>query len=311
MYLIIGGAGYIGSHLVDRLISQNFEVTIIDDFSYGKNVNSRANIIRFDLRKTEELNRLEIEKGQIFYHLAANPDVRTSMINIEEHFERDVKVTLNVMELARKRDAAKVIFTSSSTVYGETNKIPTPESEKPKPISNYGLFKLLCENIIEYYSNLYGIKSVVARLANITGGRVTHGVVIDLITKLSRNKNTLEVLGNGKQKKSYLYIDDLIDALLTLEQKVDKQFDVYNVGNEDWITVDEIVDLILNRLNLKPEIIYKDSGEGRGWKGDVRFMLLDISKIKELGWKPRLNSRETIIRAIDDVLTNYKNLLDI
>ena len=136
-------------------------------------------------------------------------------------------------------------------------------------------------------------------------------MVIDLITKLSRNKNKLEVLGNGKQKKSYLYIDDLIDALLTLERKVDKQFDVYNVGNEDWITVDEIVGLILNRLNLKPEIIYKDAGEGRGWEGDVRFMLLDISKIKELGWKPRLNSRETIIRAIDDVLTNYKNLLNV
>ncbi|MDT7861175.1 MAG: NAD-dependent epimerase/dehydratase family protein, partial [Saccharolobus sp.] len=256
MYIVTGGAGYIGSHLVDHLVSRNFKVIVIDDFSFGKYINKKAITIKYDLRLSN-LNELinRVEKGGIIYHLAANPDVRTSMINVGEHFERDVKVTLNVMELARKIDAEKVIFTSSSTVYGETDKIPTPESEEPKPISNYGLFKLLCENIIKYYAHQYGIKSIVTRLANITGGRVSHGVVVDFIRKLNQNPNILEILGNGKQKKSYLYIDELIDAFILLENKVNTTYDIYNIGNTDWITVNEIAEIVIEEMKLNPKIV--------------------------------------------------------
>lgn len=310
MYIVTGGAGYIGSHLVDHLVSRNFKVIVIDDFSFGKYINKKAITIKYDLRLSN-LNELinRVEKGGIIYHLAANPDVRTSMINVEEHFERDVKVTLNVMELARKIDAEKVIFTSSSTVYGETDKIPTPESEEPKPISNYGLFKLLCENIIKYYAHQYGIKSIVTRLANITGGRVSHGVVVDFIRKLNQNPNILEILGNGKQKKSYLYIDELIDAFILLENKVNTTYDIYNIGNTDWITVNEIAEIVIEEMKLNPKIVYIDAGDGRGWPGDVRFMLLDISKIKSLGWSPKRGSKETIRQAVRDLLLGYKSVV--
>ncbi|WP_338599745.1 NAD-dependent epimerase/dehydratase family protein [Sulfolobus tengchongensis] len=304
-YIVTGGAGYIGGHLVDYLVSKDLEVTVIDDFSSGRYVNNKARLIKYDLREGDILNKVKIEKNQIIYHLAANPDVRTSMINIEEHFERDVKVTLNVMELARKLDAEKVIFTSSSTVYGETNTIPTPETEEPKPISNYGLFKLLCENIVKYYAKQYNIKSIVTRLANITGGRVSHGVVIDFIKKLRENPKTLEILGDGRQKKSYLYIDDLIEAFVKLENNVNEIYEVYNIGNTDWITVNEIAKIVTNEMNLNPEIVYKDTGEGRGWPGDVRFMLLDISKINKIGWSPTMNSRDTIRQAVRDILYGY------
>ncbi|ACP36127.1 NAD-dependent epimerase/dehydratase family protein [Saccharolobus islandicus] len=311
MYIVTGGAGYIGGHLVDYLVSKNLEVIVIDDLTYGRYRNEKAKFIMFDLRQGSIVELTEkLEKKPIIYHLAANPDVRTSMINIEEHFERDVKVTLNVMELARKVDAEKVIFASSSTVYGETKKIPTPESEELKPISNYGLFKLLCENVVKYYAEQYGIKSISARLANITGGRVSHGVVVDFVKKLRNNPNLLEILGNGKQRKSYLYINDLIEAFMMLEEKVNKIYDVFNIGNTDWISVDEIAKIVIDEMRLSPRIIYKDlTAEGRGWPGDVRVMLLDISKIsKEIGWSPKMGSREVIRQAVRDLLYGYKSV---
>ncbi len=302
LYVILGGAGYIGGHLTDHLIKKGSEVVVIDDFSLGNYINRDAKIIKYDLRIpiTNEFN--EIEKGSIFYHLAAHPDVKSSMTNILEHFERDVKVTLNVMELARKKDAVKVIFTSSSTVYGESNIIPTPETAELRPISNYGLFKLLCENIVNYYATQYGIKSTITRLANIIGGRVTHGVIIDFVNKLKSNPNVLKILGNGKQRKSYLYINDLIEAFFILETRDNNTFNVYNVGNEDWITVDEIADIVISEMGVNPKIIYEDSGEGRGWPGDVRFMLLDITKIKKLGWKPKLTSKDAVRKTVKDIL---------
>ncbi|AAK40511.1 NAD-dependent epimerase/dehydratase family protein [Saccharolobus solfataricus] len=310
MYIVTGGAGYIGGHLVDYLISKNLEVIVIDDLSYGKYRNEKAKFVMFDLRQNMGELVEKLEKNPIIYHLAANPDVRTSMINVEEHFERDVKVTLNVMELARRVDAEKVIFTSSSTVYGETSKIPTPESEELKPISNYGLFKLLCENIVKYYAEQYGIKSISTRLANITGGRVSHGVVIDFIKKLKDNPNLLEILGNGKQRKSYLYIDDLIEAFVMLEKKVNRIYDVFNIGNNDSITVDEIAKIVIDEMKLSPRITYKNpTADGRGWPGDVRLMLLDISKIsREVGWSPKMSSREVIRQAVKDLLYGYKSV---
>jgi UDP-glucose 4-epimerase len=195
-------------------------------------------------------------------------------------------------------------------VYGETKKIPTPESEELKPISNYGLFKLLCENVVKYYAEQYGIKSISARLANITGGRVSHGVVVDFVKKLRNNPNLLEILGNGKQRKSYLYINDLIEAFMMLEEKVNKIYDVFNIGNTDWISVDEIAKIVIDEMRLSPRIIYKDlTAEGRGWPGDVRVMLLDISKIsKEIGWSPKMGSREVIRQAVRDLLYGYKSV---
>lgn len=296
--MVTGGAGYIGGHLIDALIESGEEVISIDDFSFGNYVNPKAITIKFDLRKGFP----EIPRESVIYHLAANPDVRTSMIDVNEHFERDVKVTLNVLEMARKFDAKEIVFFSSSTVYGEAQKLPTPELAELKPISNYGLFKLIGESMVEFYARNYGIRGVSLRLVNIVGGRQSHGVIVDFIKKLRKTPTTLEILGNGKQRKSYLYIKDLIDAVFTLVNNFRGVYDVYNVGNDDWITVDEIAKIVEEEMGLSPTHVYKDEGGGRGWRGDVRFMLLDISKIKSLGWLPKYSSKEAVRMAVRDVL---------
>ncbi|BDC17996.1 NAD-dependent epimerase/dehydratase family protein [Acidianus sp. HS-5] len=295
--VVTGGAGYIGSHLIDYLIEKGDDVISIDDYSSGNYTNTRAKNVKLDLR----LAYPEIPKGAIIYHLAANPDVRTSMDNIYDHFERDVKTTLNIMEMARKYDAKLVVFFSSSTVYGE-GRIPTTEADKIDPISNYGLFKVMGEEILSFYARNYGIRGISLRLANITGGRVSHGVVIDFIKKLKKNKETLEILGNGKQRKSYLYITDLLSALDVLVKYFKGLYDAFNIGNDDWVTVDEIARIVEEEMKLSPKHVYVDAGEGRGWKGDVRFMLLDISKIKSFGWLPKYSSAQAIRLAVRDVL---------
>ncbi len=299
--VVTGGAGYIGGHLVDKLVELGYRVYVYDDFSSGNYVNERALYAKVDLRHAEGIR---FPKGSTVFHLAANPDVRTSMYNTKEHFERDVLVTFNVLEIARKSDAEKVIFASSSTVYGEAERIPTPEDYPFRPISFYGLFKVMGEEMVEFYARNYGIKGVSLRFANITGGRVSHGVVIDFVRKLVKNPNELEILGNGKQRKSYLYITDLIDAMLLLNEKFNGVYDAFNVGNTDWITVDEIAKIIEEEMGLRPRHIYRDFGEGRGWAGDVRFMLLDISKILKLGWRPKYSSVEAVRLAVRDVLKN-------
>jgi UDP-glucose 4-epimerase len=304
-YVITGGAGYIGSHLVDALTKLYNDIVVIDDFSNGNYVNKKAKYLKIDLRDSST-SSLKIPAGSILYHLAANPDVRTSMINSYEHFSRDVIATFNVLEMARRNDVSLLVFASSSTVYGETDKIPTPENAELKPISNYGVFKLLGEHLLEYYSRVYGMKGISIRLANVTGGRVSHGVIKDFVEKLRKNPYLLEILGNGKQRKSYIYITDVIDAFLTLEKKFNSLYDAFNVGNEDWITVDEIAKIVEEEMNLTPVHEYVDKGEGRGWVGDVRFMLLDISKIKQLGWKPNYSSAQAVRLAVRDLIYGYK-----
>lgn len=296
-YIVTGGAGYIGGHLVDSLVKMG-NVTVIDDFSSGSYRNKSANYIKADLA----VETPEIPRNGLIYHLAADPDVRESMQQVREHFDRDVKATLNIAEMARKYDSSGIVFLSSSTVYGETETMPTPESASLRPISYYGLYKLLGEQVLEYYSRNYGINVTVLRLANIIGGRMSHGVIVDFFKKLKMNGKRLEILGNGRQKKSYVYIDDLVDLLCSIRPS---NFDVFNVSNNDWITVDEIAKIVESGLGLGPEHIHVDKGEGRGWEGDVRFMLLDSAKLaKAMGWKPKHSSRESVELAVKDLIGN-------
>ena len=169
-YIVTGGAGYIGGHLSDRLIERG-KVTVIDDFSAGSYINKKARLVKADLRNSKCLDGIEFEKGSEIYHFAANPDVKTSMMNVSDHFGKDVATTLTVLELAKRIEASKVVFASSSVVYGDAEILPTPETYPTKPISNYGLFKLICESMLEFYSRTYGIETTVLRFANIVGGR--------------------------------------------------------------------------------------------------------------------------------------------
>ncbi len=303
--LVTGGAGFIGSHLVDKLLDLGYYVYVIDNLSSGHIeyiekclANPNCRFKKCDIKEPmclDELNNIDI-----IYHLAANPDVRSSYYEPEINYNENVYATFRVLEFARRRSIRRLIFASSSTVYGDAEKIPTPEEHPIRPISIYGGCKAAGETLIISYSNSHKIRSIIIRLANIIGPRSTHGVIYDFIKKLRRDPGTLEILGDGGQRKSYLYIDDTIDALLKLSGYIDDMegiYDVFNVGNEDWVTVNEIADIVIEKMGLKDvKKIYKPATiDGRGWIGDVKFMLLDISKIKRrIGWKPSIDSRRAV-----------------
>jgi len=302
-YIVTGGAGYIGGYLVDKLVDIG-KVTALDDLSKGTYINNKTNFIKIDLRDATKANELKLPDQAIIFHLAANPDVRGSMTNIYEHYSRDVTTTLNVMELARKLDAKKVLFASSSVVYGEAKKLPTPETYTLGPISNYGLFKLQSEEILKYYSRNYGIKTVSLRIANIIGGRMSHGIIPDFRNKLIENSSELVILGDGKQRKSYLYITDAVDAFNHIAHlKSSKKYNVFNIGNVDYTSVDEIATTIEQEMGLNPKRTYINKLNGRGWEGDVKLMLLDIKKIQKLGWKPKHSSSEAVRLAVKDLIS--------
>ena len=312
--LVTGGAGFIGSHLLDRLISMSSKVSIIDNLSNGSIDNikehlrsGKINFVKADVKSIEFLYK---EEGDIdiIFHYAANPEVKVSTVSPEIHFNENVYATFKVLELCRRYDIPYLVFASTSTVYGDAKILPTPEDYHPlEPISVYGASKLACENLIISYSKLYGIKSLILRYANIIGPRSNHGVIIDFINKLRKNPSELEILGDGSQKKSYLHVYDAVDATLHLFnvfKKSNKDYDIYNVGNEDWITVKEIADIVVEEMGLN-NVIYKykpATPDGRGWMGDVKFMLLDITKLKSTGWKPRWSSCEAVRKTVRQLL---------
>ena len=314
--VVTGGAGFIGSNLVNHLVRNDYDVIIIDNLSSGREefikdaLNSgKAKLIKLDLKKVppNELSRI-LSGAKTVYHLAANPEVRVSVTNPKIHFDENVVATFNVIEACRLGDVGELVFTSSSTVYGDAKVFPTPEDYQPLiPISVYGAAKLACEYLIITYSVLYGIKSLILRLANIVGPNQSHGVIVDFIRKLKNNPNVLEILGDGTQRKSYLYMSDLLSAMdITLKhlRQSSSSFEVYNVGNKDWITVKEIADIVVNEMGLKNvKYVYKPATkDGRGWKGDVKFMLLDIKKLMKIGWSPKCTSAEAIRLTVRNLL---------
>ena len=303
--LVTGGAGFIGSHLVDRLIQEGNEIIVLDDLSSGKkeNISQHFNNSAF---KFYEVNLLSNKIDDYFkdvdevWHLAANPDVRVALRNTRVDIDQNILVTYNVLESMRKNDVQRILFTSSSTVYGEAEKIPTPEDAPLRPISLYGASKLACEALISAYSHTFDINAVIFRLANILGPRMTHGVVYDFVKKLKKNPKELEILGDGNQKKSYLYITDCIEAMIVGRNKAKNQVEIFNIGLDEWITVKKIAEKVTKKMNLAPRL--KFTGGKRGWKGDVPMMLLDIKKIRSLGWDPRYSIEESLDLTLDYLL---------
>ncbi len=300
-YIVTGGAGYIGGHMVDSLVNGN-KVTVLDDLSSGSYMNKASKFIKVDLSDRNAVENLDLEKGSCIIHLAANPSVIDSMRDVGRHFRQDVTATLNTLELARRIDASKFIFASSSVVYGDAKKIPTPENYRLKPISNYGLFKFFGEELVERHSHDYGIKSVSMRLANVIGGRSNHGIIPDFIAKLRNNPQELNILGDGRQRKSYIYISDVIAAMNILSKKKVSGHLRINIGNTDSVSVNEIADYVTGGMGLHPKYSYNNSNAGRGWKGDVKVMLLDIRKMQKLGWNPTLSSALSVKTAVKDLL---------
>ena len=212
------------------------------------------------------------------------------------HFEQNLVVTHRVLEACRKAGVRKFVFASSSTVYGETDVIPTPEDSRLEPISLYGASKLACESLISSYAHNYGMRSYVFRLANVIGGKSTHGVIFDFVRKLKENPEGLEILGDGTQNKSYIYIDDCVDAIMFAVAKSGGTFNVFNVGSEDQTDVKSLARIVSEELGFHPE--FRFTGGDRGWKGDVPKMMLDISRIKSLGWAPAHTSAEAVRETV-------------
>jgi len=315
LVMVTGGAGFIGSHLVDALMMNGAAVRVIDNLSNGtlENISRWLGNSSFEFIKGDLLNRNDLERAvencEVIFHLAANPEVRIGSSKPEVHYEQNVVSTYRLLEAIRRSESLELfVFTSSSTVYGDASVIPTPEDYGPlKPISIYGASKLASEALISSFASTYGFKAIICRLANIIGPRSRHGVIYDFIKKLKKNPKGLEILGDGTQRKSYLYIDNCISAIFTILKKSPGKVEIFNIGSEDWVDVKTIAEIVVEEMGLKDVSFHFTGGVdgGRGWKGDVKYMLLSIEKLKSLGWKPKLNSAEAVKKTARDILREH------
>lgn len=311
-YFITGGAGMIGSALVLRLLKKGDRVTVYDNLTSGKaeNLDSAKTYdsFRFIEGDIKDLNTLtrEMKGSDFIFHLAANPDIKF----IEgEPTDKDLKEniigTYNVLESARVNKISKLVFTSSSAVYGEPKIFPTPESYGPlEPISLYGASKLSGEVLITSFSHLFGNQAWIFRLANVVGDKSRKRgttVLTDFIEKLKKDPKHLEILGNGKQKKSFLWVEDCIEGMLTIIENAKENINIVNLGNADSITVHEIAQAVILKMGLK-EVKISYTGGIRGWKGDSPLMLIDAQKAKKFGWSAKLSSLEAIEKSAEKLI---------
>jgi len=305
--LITGGAGFIGSHLVDKLIELENDVYVLDNLMTTDTRYIQPQIdkklckfIKGDLRFQKTFEKLPKDFDYIF-HLAADPNVKNSVNEPINSFNHNVLGTLYLLEYTRKIKPKGFIFASSGgTLYGDVEKFPISENEPLKPISPYGASKVACEAYISAYANAYEFKAVSGRYANIFGERSTHGVIFDFYNKLKQNPKKLEILGDGKQQKSYLHVFDCVEGTILIGDNLKEQrlwYDYYNIGSNEWITVEKIALILENELGLK-DVQHVYTGGQKGWIGDVHKSLLSIEKIQKLGWRPKINFEEAIKRYV-------------
>jgi UDP-glucose 4-epimerase len=306
--LVTGGAGFIGSHLTEYLVKVCKNVIVIDNFSSGRkenliNILDKLECVKLDLTTEELLNRnFDVD---IIFHFAANPEVRVSSIAPQEIFKQNILATFNVLQFMRHKSIKKIVFASTSTVYGCASVMPTPEHYGPLiPISVYGASKLAAESLVASFSHTYKFQSVLLRYANIIGPRSEHGVIYDFYHKLKKNNTELEILGDGTQTKSYLYISDCISATITAVEHSEGHVSIYNIGSDDQISVTAIAKEVISAMNLNDVKLRYTGGVdgGRGWPGDVKYMLLDISKLKKIGWSNKFTSQEAVYHTITQLI---------
>ena len=306
-YFVAGGAGFVGSHLVDSLVIRG-EVTVYDNLSSGKQEFIQHHLKREDFQfvKANLLDRDSLSRamkgGDVVFHMAANPEVRTGRLDTELDLKQGTIATYNVLETMRLHGIKRIVFASSSTVYGETAGRPIPENYGPlQPISLYGASKLASEGLITAFCHLFGMQAWIFRLANVVGDRTTHGVIFDFINKLKQNPEELEILGDGTQKKPYIYVQDCVDGMLYGFQHSDSQVNVFNLSNCDATNVAKIGRMLVEGMELS-SVKLKYTGGNRGWPGDVPQVRLDTSRMENLGWKPKYTSDEAVRIAIKEIL---------
>lgn len=307
--LITGGAGFIGSHLSDRLLCLGHNVTVLDNLSLGRKSNLKEAVKNsaFKFIEGDILDEKLLEEVfanghfDMVFHLAANSDIARSHANPDVDLEMTFMTTYQVLKMMRKYEVKKIIFASTSAIYGQTGGIAVDESYGPLfPASHYGAGKLASEAFISSFAENYGIQAWFTRFPNVCGERTTHGILHDFIKKLKNNPNELEVLGNGKQAKPYLYVQDLIDAILFIYQNTHEKINVFNVGVEGQTSVTDIANMVIKAMGLNAQIRY--TGGDRGWVGDVPKFAYNVDKIHKLGWSSKLTSNQAVEKAILHIL---------
>jgi UDP-glucose 4-epimerase len=314
-YVVTGAAGFIGSTLAERLLSDGHLVVGVDNLSTGfaeflhrARQNPQFRFFERDLLHSDALDGLLGPEIDCVFHLAANADVKEGLSYPRKDLEQNTIVTWNVLDALRRDGVKRIAFSSTGSVYGEAQVIPTPE-DCPFPIqtSLYGASKLAAEALISAYAEGYGLQGLIFRFVSILGERYTHGHVFDFVRKLQQDPNRLTVLGNGQQKKSYLYVGDCVDAMLTaLAQPRRNPVEVYNLGTDEYVTVDQSIDVICDELKVSPKRQY--SGGDRGWVGDNPFIFLDCKKMRSIGWQPGKSIRESVRLTTRYVLNNLPML---
>ena len=301
---VSGCAGFIGSNLVDCLLQAGHNVVGFDNLSTGQMQflyracqSPRFHLERGDLLDLEHLTRAVVGCDFVF-HLAANADVRFGLTHPRRDLDQNTIATWNVLEAARVGGIRRIAFSSTGSVYGEAISFPTPE-DAPFPVqtSLYGASKVAAEALITAYSEGFGIQSYIFRFVSILGERYSHGHVVDFYRQLLEHPDRLDVLGNGRQRKSYLYVQDCVSAIMTAIEHAHDKVNIFNLGVDEYCEVNDSIRWICEHLNMKPEVRY--SGGDRGWVGDNPFIFLDCRRIRALGWQPRLGIREGIIRTVD------------
>ena len=306
---VTGGAGFIGSHLVSRLLESGNadQVVVYDNFTSGQRSylqaltnDRRLSVVEADLKDAGRVQEAMVGCDTIF-HLAANPDIAKAITQPDIDFWEGTYLTQNVLEAMRQTGATHIFYTSGSGVYGEDPAVDFPESYGPCiPISTYGASKLASESLIAAYCHMFGLVARVFRFANVVGPRQTHGVGYDFIRRLKMDSTALRILGDGTQRKSYVHVDDVLEAIFLVAAKAIKPYEVFNVATDDYVTVRQIADLAVAMAGLRPEEVrYDFTGGDRGWKGDVPIVRFDCSKIKALGWRNRRSSVEALRDAME------------
>ena len=306
---VSGGAGFIGSHLLGRLLARDdvASVVVYDNFSSGPRGHlshiandDRWRVVEADLKDLPFL-RASMAGADTVIHLAANPDISKAVTQPDIDFWEGTYLTQNVLEAMRVNGVRHILYTSGSGVYGENPPVAFPEDYGPcLPISTYGASKLACEALISSYCHMFEMTARVFRFANVVGPKQTHGVGYDFVRRLRQDSTRLRILGDGSQTKSYIHVDDILDAVFLAHERCNTPYEVFNVATDDYITVKEIADLAVKVCGLPPGgVHYEFTGGDRGWKGDVPIVRFDCSKIKSLGWTCRRTSAEAVYHALN------------
>jgi len=307
--LVTGAAGFIGSHMVDRLLAAGHSVVGFDNMSTGQQrfLESALAHREFRFRQDDLLDRKSLaeamEGAELVVHFAANADVRFGTEHPRKDLDQNTIATWNVLEAMREQGCKRIVFSSTGSVYGEPEIFPTPEScSFPIQTSLYGASKLAAEGLIQAYCEGFGMRGYIFRFVSILGERYSHGHVFDFYRQLSEHPEHLHVLGDGHQRKSYLYVQDCIDAILTAISRADARVNIFNLGTDEYCEVNDSISWICEHLGLRPKLTY--SGGERGWVGDSPFIFLDCSRIRALGWRPQLTIKQAVLATIKYVSAN-------